>query len=780
MSDTGESPLVEPLTQRERQILGLLADGLTNREIADRLYLSHETVKWYNKQLYGKLGVSNRTQAAAKAQELAQEETQEPAASRRVSRPRHNLPAPLTSFVGRQRELDEVASLLNESRLLTLTGPAGTGKTRLALQVAAQVAEDFADGVTLVELAPLKDPALAADTVGRSLGLTNTTEQTIGDALANYLENKELLLVLDNFEHLLEAAPLASDLLSAASNLRILTTSREALGLYGEQEYPVPPLGLPDLGDPVLPSALKDHEAIALFMQSAQAVVPGFALTDEDALGVAEICVRLDGLPLAIELAAARVKLFGPQALLSQIESRFTTLGDGPRGLPERQRTLRGAIDWSYELLEDAEKTLFARLSVFQGGRTIEAMEVVCAHDLQIDVLDGLASLLNKNLVRQEQGPEGEPRFTMLETIHEYARERLQDSGEAEDILRRHAEYFTALAERAEPFMRGGREQMRWLRRLDADHDNLRAMYRWSMDGGEVELGLRLVGALGYFWWRQGHYSEGQRWSSDALELIEGASLAVRASVYSTAGRVFFYLDDSVAGKRVLTEALALYEELGSRREIGWAHIHLMMPLAGEPNEFEQAMAHFEEGLPLLREVDDQAGIAQAFTNLGEQTRLQGDLPRAKEAYKESLSVAREIGDGLRESLLLINLGFIALHENDAEGAQTMLKESLSLALAIRHTAYTADKLLALAGAAVALDQPERAARLIGAADALFEKQSYIPQAGDLPEFERYKASAREALDEASFETAWAEGQAMTHEEAIAYALEESASQVDA
>ena len=776
MSDTGESPLVEPLTQRERQILGLLADGLTNREIADRLYLSHETVKWYNKQLYGKLGVSNRTQAAAKAQELAPGDYQEPAASRRVSRPKHNLPASLTSFVGRQRELDEIANLLAESRLLTLTGPAGTGKTRLALQVAAQVAENLADGVTLVELAPLKDPALVADTVARALGLTNTTEQTITRALANYLENKELLLVVDNFEHLLEAAPLVSDLLSAASNLRILTTSREALSLYGEQEYPVPPLGLPDLGDPVSSLELTDHEAIALFMQRAQAVVPAFTLTDEDAPSVAEICVRLDGLPLAIELAAARVKLFSPQALLNEIESRFTILGDGPRGLSERQRTLRGAIDWSYELLDEVEKKLFARLSVFQGGRTIEAVEAVCAHDLQIDVLDGLASLLNKNLLRQEHGLEGEPRFTMLETIHEYALERLREGGEAEDMHRQHAEYFTALAERAEPFMRGGREQMRWLRRLDADHDNLRTMYRWSMDGDAVELGLRLVGTLGYFWWRQGHYSEGQRWSADALEVIEGASLAVRASVYSTAGRVYFYLDDPVECKCVLTKALALYEELWSRREMGWAHIHLMMPLAGQPGEFEQAMENFEEGLALLREADDKAGIAQAFTNLGEQTRLLGDLSRSKEAYEESLSVAREIGDGLRESLLLINLGFIALHEDDVEGAQAMLNESLTLALAIGHTAYTADKLWALAGAAVALGQPERAARLIGAAEALYEKKSYIPQAGDLPEFERYQASAREALDEAAYKTAWAEGRAMSLDEAIAYALEESAS----
>ncbi|MEE9217137.1 MAG: LuxR C-terminal-related transcriptional regulator [Anaerolineales bacterium] len=776
MSDISKSPMVEPLSQREREIIDLLADGLTNREIADRLFLSYETVKWYNKQLFGKLGVSNRTQAAAKAQELGLQGDQQPAPAFRATHLKHNLPAPLTSFVGRRHELDEVASLLETSRLLTLTGPAGTGKTRLALQVAAQVLDDFADGVYLVELAPLKDPELVADTVARSLGVITTSEQPIATVLANYLESKELILVLDNFEHLLEAAPLVGSLLSAASDLRFLVTSREALNLYGEQEYPVPPLGLPDLSDPVSPSALADYEAATLFIQRAQAIRPDFSLTEEDASGVAEICVRLDGLPLAIELAAAQVKLFSPQALLSQLESRFTALKDGPRGLPERQRTLRGAIDWSYELLDDAEQTLFARLSVFQGGRTIEGVGAVCCHDLQIDVLDGLASLLNKNLLRQEDGPDGEPRFTMLETIHEYARERLQDSGDAEEIHLRHAEYFTALAERAEPYMRGGREQMRWLRRMEADHDNLRAMYKWSMDGGAVELGLRLVGALGYFWWRQGHYSEGQQWTASALEVIEGVSLAVRASVYSTAGRVYFYLDEPAAGKRALNAALALYEELGSRRELGWAHIHLMMPLAGRPDEFEEAMANFDQGLALLREADDKAGIAQAFTNLGEQARLQGDLPRAIEAYEKARKIAREIGDGLRESLLLINLGFIALHENDAEGAQAMLKESLTLALAIEHTAYTADKLSALAGAAVALGQSERAARLIGAADALFEKQSYIPQAGDLPEFERYEAAAREALDEVAFETAWAEGRTMSLDEAIAYALEEPAS----
>ena len=638
------------------------------------------------------------------------------------------------------------------------------------------MAEGFADGVTLVELAPLKDPALVADTVARALGLTNTTEQTIIKVLANYLENKELLLVLDNFEHLLEAAPLASDLLSAASSLKILSTSREALGLYGEQEYPVPPLGLPDLSDPASPSALKDHEAIALFMQRAQAVVPGFALTDEDALGVAEICVRLDGLPLAIELAAARVKLFGPQALLKQIESRFTILGTGPRDLSERQRTLRGAIDWSYELLDEPEKTLFARLSVFQGGRTIEAVKEVCCHDLPIVVLDGLASLLNKNLLRQEEGPEGEPRFTMLETIHEYALERLQEGGEAEDMHRRHAEYFTALAEQAEPHTRGGPDQMRWLRRLEAEHDNLRAMYRWSMEGGIVELGLRLVGTLGYFWWRQGHYAEGKQWSARALELIEGASLEVRASVYTSAWRVFFYLGDAAAGKRVVAEALAIYRDLGDQRNLGWALIHLSMASVGIRDEYEEGRAICEEGLALLREVNDKPGILQALTNLGEQARLHGDMPRAIQANEKCLNIAREIGDKPREAITLINLGLVDQREGEAERAQALFMESLTLAMEIRHLVLKVDALAYLASAVGASGHLRHAARLFGAAEVLYDRYGFGHQAGDLPEWERSREKVREQLGEVTFETAWAEGQAMTLDEAIACALEESAS----
>jgi non-specific serine/threonine protein kinase len=364
----------------------------------------------------------------------------------------------------------------------------------------------------------------------------------------------------------------------------------------------------------------------------------------------------------------------------------------------------------------------------------------------------------------------------MLETIHEYARERLEDSGEAEAMRRRHTEYFTAMAEQAEPHTRGGPNQIRWLRRLEADHENLQTARRWSVEADELELELRLVGALGYFWWRQGHYAEGKEWTERALRIAELAPPDVRASVYSTAGRVFFYLDDIASCRKVLRQALAVYRELGDRREVGWTLVHLMMPSAGKRDEFMEAAANCEEGLALLREAGDQSGIAQGLTNLGEHARLNGDFQLARDAYEEALTLSRETGDALRESILMINLAFILLHEGSAENAEGLLRESLSLALAFGHTAYTADKLSALAGAAVALGHPERATVLSGAAEALYERQGYEPQAYDIPEFDRYQSSAREQLDDETFEAAWAEGRAMNLEEAIAYALEESGS----
>ena len=405
---------------------------------------------------------------------------------------RNNLPLQPTPLIGREREVGEVCERLRqeEIRLLTLTGPGGTGKTRLALQAAADVLEDFEDGVFFVALSDVNDTALVPTTIVGALGLGESGDVALEDLLKEYLGRRELLLVLDNFEQVLEAAPLVGELLSAAPRLKVLATSRIPLGIYGEHEYAVPPLSVPDPKRLPPIEVLSQYEAVRLFIDRAGAAKRGFEITAENAPAIAEICARLDGLPLAIELAAARVKMLPPKSLLTRLANRLKLLTGGAKDLPARQRTLRGAIEWSHDLLGEGEKTLFARLSVFSGGRTLEAIEAICdaEGDLPVDVFDGVSSLLDKSLLRQEQGPEDEPRFVMLETIHEYAREKLRESGEAAEVSGLHAAYFLAFAEEAEPELEGP-DQASWMERLEADHDNFRVALSWLLEVGEAEVG---------------------------------------------------------------------------------------------------------------------------------------------------------------------------------------------------------------------------------------------------------------------------------------------------
>jgi predicted ATPase len=433
---------------------------------------------------------------------------------------RNNLPPQSTPLVGREREVREVCERLRQEdmRLLTLTGPGGTGKTRLALQAAADLLDAYRDGVFFVSLATVTDPDLFFKEIAGALDLRESGDVPLKDLLKEYVGRRDLLLVLDNFEQLLSAVPLVGELLSAAPRLKVLAASRIPLGIYGEHEYAVPPLAVPD--PERLPGLedLSQYEAVRLFIERAEAAKAGFEITSENASAVAEICARLDGLPLAIELAAARVKLLPPRAMLGRLGRRLKLLTGGARDLPERQRTLRGAIEWSHTLLDEGEKTLFYRMAVFSGGRTLEAVEAVCdaQGDLPIDALEGVSSLLDKSLLRQEEGPNGEPRFIMLETIHEYARERLQESGEAEEIGRAHAGYFLALAEEAELELTGS-DQAEWLERLEVEHDNMRTALRWSLEGEDPGLGLGLASALAHFWLVRGFWSEGRGWLEEVL-----------------------------------------------------------------------------------------------------------------------------------------------------------------------------------------------------------------------------------------------------------------------
>ncbi len=522
--------------------------------------------------------------------------------------PFDNLPAPPNPLVGRAREMEELQDLLLDPsvRLVTVTGPGGIGKTRLALEVASQAAADFADGVAFVPLAPIQDPALVVPTIARTLGLEEAADRPIADTLREALRERELLLVLDNVEQVLEAAPEMAELLASAPRLKALVTSREPLHLRAEHEYPTPTLSTPDPDRPCAADAAARYEAVVLFAQRARAVQPAFALTDDNAATVATLCARLDGLPLAIELAAARSRALPPERLLAGLEDRFALLAAGYRDLPLRQRTMRDAIAWSHDLLDPPERTLFRRLAAFVGGCDVEAAAAVCsaAGDLQVEVREGLTSLAQQSLLRRENG-EREPRFGMLETIREFGAEQLATSGEEGAIRRTHAMHFLALAEEAESGLTGP-AQATSLDRLEREHENLRAALAWAIGAQEAtgEIALRLIAALWRFWWIRGYLGEGRAWVERALARHEAAPVAVRAKALAAAAEV-----------------------------------------AEAQGDHDQATAWFEAALSLGQAIGDQAGVAQCLNGLGNVARVRVAFDDAAGLHERALARWREVGD---------------------------------------------------------------------------------------------------------------------------------------
>jgi predicted ATPase len=731
---------------------------------------------------------------------------------------RNNLPLQPTPLIGREKEVSEVCNLVRseETRLLTLTGPGGIGKTRLALQAAADLLEDFSDGTFFVPLATLTQAELLVPAIAETLGVRETGEQPLDESLKDYLSQRRLLLVLDNFEQVLGAAPAVTELLAGAPGLKVLVTSRAPLGLYGEHEFPVPPLALPDLKRPPPLESLTQYEAVRLFLERAQAVKPDFSITNESAPAVAEICVRLDGLPLAIELAAARIKMLPPKAMLQRLSSRLKLLTGGARDLPERQRTLRGTIEWSHALLDDGEQLLFGRLAVFSGGRTLEAIEAICdaEGDLPMDAFEGVSSLVDKSLLRQEEGPNGEPRFVMLETVHEFAREKLQDSAEAEEIKRAHAEYFLTLAEEAYPELRGP-DQHQWLERLEAEHDNMRAALTWALERKEVEVALKLGGALWWFWQTRGYHSEGRRWLEEALAMDGRGSPGSRAMALVGAGRLASEQGDLDRAQEASEEGLELLVHEG--REASEAKLNLLYSLgwvAWQREELGQASELFEEGLALSREMSDTWWLASSLFSLALVPHYLGDSERATELYEQSMDLFRELGDkqflayclinlamvvysqdlgqaaqlteesvalhrelGNRGSVSmgLYNLGWMALLQNDLSRAADLYRESLSLSWDIGMNPLVQSALEGFACVAGAKGEAERTARLWGAAQALHEAKD-IPRDTDfLAEADARISVVRSGMAEEVWKEAWRKGRAMTLDEAVSYALEEEA-----
>ncbi len=689
------------------------------------------------------------------------------------SRP-NNLPAQPTQLIGREATAAEALALLkrDETRLLTLTGPGGTGKTRLATYLATRLLESFADGVFFIDLAPVSDPQLVASTIAQTLGVKESATASIEESLKQSLRQRRMLLVLDNFEQVIEAAPLVWELLSSCFLLKALVTTRAALRVHGELEFPVLPLALPAPARPASIEELAGNPAVELFVQRARAAQPVFRLTAENARPVADICLRLEGLPLAIELAAARIKLLPPMQLLARLESRLKVLtGGAADDAPQRQQTMRAAIAWSYDLLSEGEQRLFRRLSIFVGGLNLDEAEAVCnaTGDMALDIFNGMTTLLDNSLLRKIERGEHEPRFVMLETVREYGLERLSESGELEAMQQHHASFFLALAEEAQPELSGAR-QTEWLERLEQEHGNLRALMEWASehDAGAM---LRLARALWQFWFVRGHLTEGSALLKRAFSLSGDELSEVRAKALVGAGFLERLRGDLQAARAYFAEAQAIGRKLLDADVIS-SSLNGLGILAGAEGDYDAGRAFLEEGLRVSRESGNKRFVGLFLNNLGENARNRGDYERARNLYEEGLAIQRELGNKRIIAIGLGNLGRVAFQQGKHAVARSYYQESLMLNRELGDLHSIACLLDGFAGLALRAGRGARAACLLGAADSLREAVGSDMDRANRFFYESINADLRASLGEEAFAEAFAEGRALKLEQAVVHASE--------
>lgn len=688
----------------------------------------------------------------------------------------NNLPRQLTSFVGRGRDMIEVRRLFVTTPLLTLTGAGGSGKTRLALQVAAEVLEEFSGGAWFVELAPISDPALVSQSVAAALNVREQPGRPLLQTLSDVLRPTHALLLLDNCEHLIGAcAQCIHTLLRACPNLQVLATSREALGVAGELTYRVPSLSVPDIDRLPSVEGLLRHEAVRLFVDRAMLVSPGFRVSDQNAPAVARVSHRLDGIPLAIELAAARLKTLTVEQIAARLSDRFRLLTAGPRTALPRHQTLRATMNWSYDLLKEKERVLLHRLSVFAGGFSLEDAEAICGDDGlgEVEVLNQLTYLVDKSLVIAEDD-DGTVRYRLLETVRQYAREKLAQSGESASIQTRHRDFFLRLAEEAQPHLLRGEEQ--WLDRLEREHDNLRAALDWSTEAGSGPrlAGLRIAGALGTFWEVRGHLTEGRERLGGVLSGSQDlGDTAERGRAFTMAGRLAFFQGDYGAARPLLEESVAVCRRLGDKPGLALA-LNNLGPLVLNDGNYAAARSLYEESGAIRREIGDKRGTAIALSNLGLTARCQGEYERARTLLGQCLGLFEELHDNSGKAYCLTHLGVSEHCAGNADRAGALLKESLALFGQQGNKRLVAEALTMLAGAERVQGYPQRAATLFGAAQALYDATGSSVWTVNRHLYERDLTATRAQLADDTFKAALAEGRAMAFEQAIEYALARS------
>jgi predicted ATPase/DNA-binding XRE family transcriptional regulator len=739
-----------------------------------------------------------------------------------ISSPTHkqitNLPLLLTTFIGRKKEQTAITNLLAKNRLVTLTGVGGIGKTRLSIQVASALSNDFPDGIWLVEFAPLSDSALVAQVVVNTLDLIDQANRHPRKILTDFLQTKKTLLVFDNCEHLIPAcAELTEALLYICPDLKILATSREVLGIDGETVYLVPSLTTPDALRTTLDD-LPDYEAVQLFLERAQSAMSGFSMTRDNASALTQVCHRLDGIPLALELAAARVKLLRVEEIAARLDDRFGLLTSGSRTALPRHQTLQAMVDWSHDLLTETERVLLRRISIFLGGWTLEAAENVCADEVEIhfaDILDLLTSLFNKSLIIVERKAGDETRYSMLETIRQYAREKLLTTEGGGLIRQRHLTYFVDLAERGNVQIHGP-DQIEWMDRLENEVDNFRAALDWSVSEQHTELALRLLGALSWAWDWRGYFREihsrfdqvrtfpnvadypvpyarllnylgnERRFAGDRhyveLVLKESQEIWLKlgtegeqglAQALDILGEIVLYDDKDIKEAQSLFErSFNLYNKCGDEWGMAWLTYHFGI-LAYAQNRYAEAEHHFMKSLAKFQELGDKSGAALVLSGLGEMARVTDDYERASKYWEQNLELFRELQARFQIAWPYIGLGWVSLHTGDFKRASTLFKEGLILSNESGNDMNIALSLTGLAGVLAMIGNPEQAAQLLGAADSILEGLVQLEPA-DQKDFDYYLSIVRGQLDESAFALAWEEGRVITLEQAIEYALEET------